>query len=190
MWKKHLAPQLRMPGVQLALNSQIGEFTYVDHLFGIPAESGPKSESQSQELSSTQDPESDNNSDHELAVQVQRLRNRLNISLQERNDMEVERNQYWQVYEQADAERSQLRDDLHHWEQAATAASALTKLLQPYESVKWEEPATAFKMKLLASESGVPAVGWMEAGSAVSQMASKDIKQHAYKVRSSKKVEL
>jgi uncharacterized protein (DUF3084 family) len=65
---------------------------------------------------------------------LQRLRDRLNNALRERDDMEGERNQYRQAYEQADTERSQLRDDLRHWEQAATAASALTKLLQPYSS--------------------------------------------------------
>jgi phage shock protein A len=54
--------------------------------------------------------------------------------LQERDDFEDQCNQYQQAYLQADAERSQLREELQRWEQAATAASALTKMLRPYGS--------------------------------------------------------
>ncbi|KAJ7321902.1 hypothetical protein DFH08DRAFT_888877 [Mycena albidolilacea] len=119
------------------LNSQVGEATYIDHLLDVPTELGPKSESQSQEVGSldaSQDPESDNDSDHELVVQFARLRNQLNVALQERDDFEDQCNQYPQAYLQADAERSQLREELQRWEQAATAASALTKMLCPYGS--------------------------------------------------------
>jgi phage shock protein A len=76
----------------------------------------------------------DNDSDHELVVQVARLRTRLNIVSRERDDLEDQCNQYQQAYQQADAERSQLREELQQWEQAATAASSLTRLLHPYSS--------------------------------------------------------
>ncbi|KAF8185556.1 hypothetical protein K438DRAFT_1765780 [Mycena galopus ATCC 62051] len=112
------------------LNSQVGESTYIDHILNVPTDLGPKSEPQSQEvgfLDPPQDPESDKDSDHELPVQVVRLKNRLNIALQERDDLEDQCNQYQQAYLQADAEQSQLREQLQKWEQAATAASALTK---------------------------------------------------------------
>lgn len=85
-------------------------------------------------LHQAQDLELDNDSDHKLGVQLEHLRNRFNITLQERDDLEAERDQYRQAFEHADTERSQLREELHHWEQAATAASALKKLLHPYSS--------------------------------------------------------
>ncbi|KAF8209940.1 hypothetical protein K438DRAFT_1753548 [Mycena galopus ATCC 62051] len=119
------------------LNSQVGESTYIDHILNVPIDLGPKSEPQSQEvrfLDPPQDPESDNDSDHELPDQVVRLKNWLNIALQVRDDLEDQCNQYQQAYIQADVERSQLREELQKWEQAATAASALTKMLDPYSS--------------------------------------------------------
>ncbi|KAJ7235029.1 hypothetical protein B0H12DRAFT_1238909 [Mycena haematopus] len=116
------------------LNSQVGEATFVDHFIDGAIVAAPKSESQLEELGEAADHygESDNDSDHELVVQVARLKNRLKIALRERDDLQDQCTQFQQSYHQADAERSQLRDELQRWEHAATAASSLTKMMRPY----------------------------------------------------------
>ncbi|KAJ7153663.1 hypothetical protein C8R46DRAFT_1357075 [Mycena filopes] len=116
-----------------ALNSQVGEGTYVDHL--IDSRNAPESQSQTQESDfpgETQEPDEDHDSNHELEAQIQRLRSRLNIAMQERDQVQAECDQYRQAFEDADAERTHLHEQLRRWEAAATAASALTALLSPY----------------------------------------------------------
>ncbi|KAJ7208668.1 hypothetical protein GGX14DRAFT_395819 [Mycena pura] len=119
------------------LNSQIGEGTCIDRLIDgttVPEPNTKSQEAESQAPDHSQDPESDHDSDHELEVQVSRPQNRLKIVLQEHDELQDQCDQYKQAFRQADAERTQLREQLQQWEQAATAAFELTKLLHPYSA--------------------------------------------------------
>ncbi|KAK6971396.1 hypothetical protein R3P38DRAFT_2813894 [Favolaschia claudopus] len=123
------------------LNSQIGEQTYVEHLYNQSTTAEPQE--QAQEIKDeepdygisqydTQYSDEVHDSDHELGVQVELLRSRLDIALRERDKWEDQYNQYRRAFEEADAERSQLREDLGKWEKAAAASSALAKLMEPF----------------------------------------------------------
>ncbi|KAJ7713370.1 hypothetical protein B0H16DRAFT_1743351 [Mycena metata] len=117
-------------------NSQVGDGTYIDHLLDSRAALDfEEYQSQSQEpdfLEETQEPEDDDDSNHELAVQLERLRNRLEIAMRERDELQDQCDELRRASQEADGERAQLREDLGRWELAATAASALTRLLTPY----------------------------------------------------------
>ncbi|KAJ7742031.1 hypothetical protein B0H16DRAFT_1683243 [Mycena metata] len=113
-----------------AENSQVGDGTYIEHLINSRATSDSQSQSQEPDFAEeSQELEEDNDSDHELVVQLQRLRNRLSIAIQERDELQARCDHLQQEYEEADSERTKLRQEL---QRAAVAASTLTKILSPY----------------------------------------------------------
>jgi hypothetical protein len=124
------------------LDSQTGDYTYVDRLIGSDAESQSQQVSPvivaSKFLSGVRSPQlifsgeeiqgsrTLSNCDHEF--ELQQLKIRLRAAIGERDDFEEERNEYRAAFDNVHADREQLRKKLQKWEDAAAAASALVNL--------------------------------------------------------------
>ncbi|KAJ6549217.1 hypothetical protein DFH09DRAFT_1157866 [Mycena vulgaris] len=110
------------------LDSQTGDGTYVDNLYDRDE---AETQTQGEDLAHSQD-DALSDSDFELEVQIERLRVRLNIALEERDTLQERCNEYKEACAQANAERASALAELKRWQQAATAASSLIHLSVPY----------------------------------------------------------
>ncbi|KAJ6473958.1 hypothetical protein C8R47DRAFT_1324260 [Mycena vitilis] len=110
-----------------ALDSQTGDNTYVDNLLqyatrSVSPEKSDAGISQDPEEDAQEQTEDDRDSDHEFHVQMQRVKGRLNVALQQRDEAQDK-------LRKCLGENSRLQRELDGWKRAAGEASKLTELL-------------------------------------------------------------
>ncbi|KAF8177730.1 hypothetical protein K438DRAFT_1938951 [Mycena galopus ATCC 62051] len=126
-----------------ALDSQAGDATYVDNLLDAHYQEEHWEQSQQIEFEDGTQPEyteetqehaneTQYNTDHELSVQIQQLRTRFNLALQERDDALEERDQYNTALKKARTDTASALEVLQKWEDAAMGASALINLASAF----------------------------------------------------------
>ncbi|KAF8179015.1 hypothetical protein K438DRAFT_2021724 [Mycena galopus ATCC 62051] len=126
----------------LHINST-GDATYVDNLLDAHYQEEHWEQSQQIEFEDGTQPEyteetqehaneTQYNTDHELSMQIQQLRTRLNLALQERDDALDERDQYNTALKKARTDTASALEVLRKWEDAAMGASALINLASAF----------------------------------------------------------
>ncbi|KAJ7432298.1 hypothetical protein B0H11DRAFT_2260852 [Mycena galericulata] len=107
-------------------DSQTGDNTYVENHEN-------RTEETQQEGGTSQQPDDEPvDSDFELETQINRLQNRLNQVVVERDELQEERDEYRRAYHAADAERKEAVENLRQWQKAAAGSAALINLALPF----------------------------------------------------------